>query len=67
MKKVYTTIIDTLQSYFGLDQAYIVADDATEFGFRDLNELGYNLWDHLSDYVSEDQAKEIVKEIIASI
>ena len=67
MKKLHTSILDTLSNYFTFDQASEIAFDVLEFGFKSKEILRFDIFDMVADYYTEDKAKAIATEAIAHI
>lgn len=67
MKRIHTAIFDKLLNYFSWDQAEQLAFCALEFGFKTLEELKFNIWDHVVDYYPEKKSEKIARECIENI
>ena len=67
MKKLHLSILDTLSKYFSYDQSSKMASDVLEFGFKSSDILRFDIFDTVSDYLPEYQAKIIANEAISNL
>lgn len=67
MKPIHTSLLDTLINYIPFTSALEILANALEFGFFNLAELRFNLFDYLADYMDEEEAKRISREAVEDL
>jgi hypothetical protein len=67
MKKLHTSIVDTLSNFLSIDESSKIAFNALEFGYNSKNRLRFMLYDELVDYFSESKAFSIANQAIKNI
>ena len=67
MKKLHTSIVDTLSNFLSIDESSKIAFNALEFGYNSKNRLRFRLYDELVDSFSESKAFSIANQAIKNI
>ena len=67
MKRLHTSIVDTLSNYLSIDESSKIAFNALEFGYNSKKELRFMLYDELVDAFSEFKAFSIANQAIKNI
>ena len=67
MKRLHTSIVDTLSNYLSIDESSKIAFNALEFSYNSKKELRFMLYDELVDSFSEFKAFSIANQAIKNI
>ena len=67
MKKLHTSIVDTLSNFLSIDESSKIAFNALEFGYNSKKRLRFRLYDELVDSFSESKAFSIANQAIKNI